>query len=232
MSEIAKSGFKAERILASQLSVRAAFEKFFGKSIRNIEVIPGSKKTDNRVDFVDETSTRLQLKNYNTAEIYKGHAHQINRRSLVACPPQWIGMLSHICLARPKSKGRMKGKSRTEFYSPFIIPSAEDSKALISDVLLGKEAEFVPEYMVLSNMKDGVIENLWIESMHDFLEICSNAVYEMPQESSTGTSVYICPEISVQRKGGDGGKPSADDIQFKFNLSADIISRHKFVKII
>jgi len=232
MSEIAKSGFKAERLLASQLSVRAAFESYFGKTIASIAVIPGSKKTDNRIDFVDRTSLRLQLKNYNTAEIHKGHAHQINRRALRSCPPQWIGMLSHICLARPKTKGRMKGKSRIEFYSPFIIPSAEDSKALISDVLLGKEADFVPEYMVLSNMKDGVIENLWIEPMQDFLAVCNAAVYDVPQESSTGTSVYICPEISVQRKGGDGGKPSADDIQFKFNLSADIMSRHKFVKIL
>jgi len=230
MSEIAKSGFKAERVVANQPTVKAAFETYFGKTITSIQVIPGSKKTDNRINFTDGT-VNIQLKNYNTPTIHEGNAHQINRRPLSKCSAEWIGILSHICLARPKARGRMKGTSRKEFYSPFIMPTAEDSKALISDVLLGSESEFAPDYMVLSYIKDTTV-NLWIESMEDFIAACHSAVYETPQESSTGTSLYLCPEISVQRKGGDGGKPKADDIQFKFNLNADIMSRHKFVKIL
>ena len=230
MSQTAKSGFQAERVVANHPAVKAAFENYFGKLIKSIDVIPGSKKTDNRINFEDGT-VNLQLKNYNTPTIHEGHAHQINRRPLSKCANEWIGILSHICLARPKARGRMKGTSRREFYSPFIMPTAEDSKALISDVLLGSDPEFAPEFMVLSYMKD-TIEALWIESMEDFIAACHSAVYETPKESSTGTSLYLCPEISVQRKGGDGGKPSANDIQFKFNLNADIMSRHKFVKIL
>jgi hypothetical protein len=112
------------------------------------------------------------------------------------------------------------------------MPTAEDSKALLRDVVLGKEAVFAPEYMVLSYSKDGVIGGLWIENMNEFLDACGSATYDVPQESSKGTSVFICPEVSIQRKGGDGGKPSANDIQFKFNLNAAILARHKFVKII
>jgi hypothetical protein len=232
MSEIAKAGFQAEKSLATQLNVKEALETYFAKPISTISVIPGSKKTDNRIDFVDGSNTNIQLKNYNTATIHEGRAHQLNRRPLSKCPPEWIGILSHICLGRSKSKGRMKGVCNMEFYSPFIMPTVEDSKALVSDVLLGKEAVFAPDYMVLSYMKDGVIEGLWIETMAQFISICHAAMYEIPQESTKGTSVFICPEVSIQRKGGDGGKPSANDIQFKFNLNKEILARHSFVKII
>jgi hypothetical protein len=232
MSEIAKAGFQAEKSLATQSSVKTALETYFAKPISSIGVIPGSKKTDNRIDFVDGSNTNIQLKNYNTEKIHEGRAHQLNRRPLSKCPPEWVGILSHICLGRSKSKGRMKGVCNKEFYSPFIMPTAEDSKALLRDVLLGKEAVFAPDYIILSYMKNGVIEGLWIEPMPQFIGTCHAAMYEIPQESSKGTSVFICPEVSIQRKGGDGGKPSANDIQFKFNLNKEILSRHGFVKII
>lgn len=230
MSAIARAGFQAERVFAFQPTIKAALETYFGKAISTITVIPGSKKTDNRIDFVDGTNTNIQLKNYNTATIDEGRAHQLNRRPLSKCPPEWIGLLSHICLGRSKTKGRMKGVCNKEFYSPFIMPTAEDSKALLRDVVLGKE--YSPDYMVLSYMKDGVIEGLWIESMPAFLDVCFSGMYPVPEESSKGTSVFICPEVSIQRKGGDGGKPSANDIQFKFNLNKEILARHNFVKII
>jgi hypothetical protein len=232
MSEIAKAGFQAERAFALQANVKDALENYFDKEIWSIDVIPGSKKTDNRINFRDGSATNIQLKNYNTEKIHEGRAHQLNRRPLAKCPPEWIGLLSHICLGRSKSRGRMKGVCRSEFYSPFIMPTAEDSKALLREVVLGKEAVYAPEYMVLSYSKDGVIEGLWAENISDFLDKCGSAMYEIPQESSKGTSVYICPEVSIQRKGGDGGKPSANDIQFKFNLSAEIMGRHQFLKII
>jgi hypothetical protein len=96
---------------------------------------------------------------------------------------------------------------------------------------LGSEDEYKPDYMVLTYMNN-VIENVWIESMEHFLATCDSAVYETPQESSSGTSVFLCPEVSVQRKGGDKGAESANDIQFKFNLSTEIMGRHKFQKIL
>jgi len=232
MSEIAKAGFQAERAFASQANVKDALEKYFDKPIASIDVIPGSKKTDNKINFRDGSAINIQLKNYNTATIHEGRAHQLNRRPLSKCPPEWIGLLSHICLGRSKSKGRMKGVCNKEFYSPFIMPTAEDSKALLRDVVLGKEPVFAPEYMVLSYSKDGIIQGLWAENISDFLDACGSATYGIPQESSKGTSVYICPEVSIQRKGGDGGKPSANDIQFKFNLNKDILARHEFLKII
>lgn len=232
MSAIAKAGFQAERAFALQASVKTALENYFDKEIWTIDVIPGSKKTDNKITFRDGSATNIQLKNYNTATIHEGRAHQLNRRPLSKCPPEWIGILSHICLGRSKSKGRMKGVCNKEFYSPFIMPTAEDSKALLRDVVLGKEAVYAPEYMFLSYSKDGVIEGLWAENISEFLDACGSATYDVPQESSKGTSVFICPEVSIQRKGGDGGRPSANDIQFKFNLNKEIMDRHKFLKIV
>ena len=121
---------------------------------------------------------------------------------------------------------------KKEFYSPFITPSAEDSKELIRMATLGSEDEYKPDYIILTYMNNSVIENIWIESMADFLAACDSVVYETPQESSSGTSIFLCPEVSVQRKGGDNGAESANDIQFKFNLSAEIMARHKFQKVL
>jgi hypothetical protein len=227
----AADGFKAERMFSSQENIKRVLEGYFGKSIKSIEVIPGRKKTDARIHFT-EGSCNIQIKNYKTANIEKGNAHQLNRRPLGKCPPLWQGYLGHICLGRSKNRGRCKGLVKKEFYSPFITPSAEDSKELIRMASLGSENEYKPDYIVLTYMTNSVIENIWIESMEHFLATCDSAVYETPQESSSGTSVFLCPEVSVQGKGGDKGAESANDIQFKFNLSAEIMGRHKFQKIL
>jgi hypothetical protein len=227
----AADGFKAEKVFSSQENVRTVLEGYFGKGIKEFEVIPGRKKTDVRIHLASG-SYNIQIKNYNTATIEKGRAHQLNRRPLGKCPPLWQGYLGHICLGRSKNRGRCKGLVKKEFYSPFITPSAEDSKELIRMATMGSEDCYKPDYIVLTYMRNSLIENVWIESMADFLAACDSVVYETPQESSTGTSVFLCPEVSVQRKGGDKGAESANDIQFKFNLSAEIMARHNFQKIL
>lgn len=228
----AADGFKAEKVFSSQENIQLVLEGYFGKGIKAKEVIPGRKKTDVRIHFTDGNRCNIQIKNYNTADIEKGRAHQLNRRPLGKCPPLWQGYLGHICLGRSKNRGRCKGIVKKEFYSPFITPSAEDSKELIRMATLGSEDEYKPDYIILTYMNNSVIENIWIESMADFLAACDSVVYETPQESSSGTSIFLCPEVSVQRKGGDKGAESANDIQFKFNLSAEIMARHKFHKVL
>ena len=108
----------------------------------------------------------------------------------------------------------------------------EDSKALARLVLLGDEPEWAPDYMILTVMQSGVITGLWMESMDSFFESVDKSMYEEPQLGKEGTSLFLCPEISMQRKGGDGGKPTADQIQFKLYFDKDTMTRHSYSKLI
>ena len=172
------------------------------------------------------------MKNFTDANQAKWPFHQINRRWLKDLPPVFQGIASHICLAQPKNRGRLKGLTRQNFLSPYVTPMKEDSKALARLVLLGDEPEWAPDYMILTVMESGVITGVWIETMDSFFESVNKSIYEEPQLGKEGTSLFLCPEISMQRKGGDGGKPTADQIQFKLYFDAESMSRHSYVKLI
>jgi len=230
-SEAAKAGFSAERVLAKQENVKDKLEKKFRKEIKSIDVISG-KKSDVVIHFTNGSSAKAQVKNFTEANQAKWPFHQTNRRWLKDLPPIFQGIASHVCLAQPKNRGRLKGLTRQPFLSPYVTPMKEDSKALARLVLLGDEPEWAPDYMILTVMQSGVITGLWIESMTAFFESVDKSMYDEPQLGKEGTSLFLCPEISMQRKGGDGGKPTADQIQFKLYFDKDTMTRHSYAKLI
>lgn len=229
----AADGFKAERVLATQPNVKVALGAYFGKQIAEIQVISG-KKSDVVVHFVDGTKTTAQIKNFTNPNMAKWPFHQTNRRWLKDLPAEFQGIASHICLGQPKNRGRLKGLTRQEFLSPYVLPVAEDSKNLARLILLGPEGEvdWAPRHMILTVMTDGVIRRLWAEPMSSFLAAVDSAMYPTPQLGEEGTSLFLCPEISIQRKGGDKGAASADQIQFKLYFDAATMARHNYVELL
>ena len=226
----AADGFKAERVLATQLNVKVALGAYFGKPITEIQVISG-KKSDVIVHFVDGTKAMAQIKNFTNPNMAKWPFHQTNRRWLKDLPAEFQGIASHICLGQPKNRGRLKGLTRKEFLSPYVLPVAEDSKNLARLILLGTEVDWAPEYMILTVMTGGVIQRLWVEPMPSFMAAVDSAMYPTPQLGKEETSLFICPEISMQRKGGDKGAASADQIQFKLYFDAATMARHNYTEL-
>jgi hypothetical protein len=226
----ASDGFKAERVLATQPNVKEALGSYFGKHIAEIQVISG-KKSDVVVYFDDCTKTTAQIKNFTNPNMAKWPFHQTNRRWLKDLPPEFQGIASHICLGQPKNRGRLKGLTRQEFLSPYILPTAVDSKNLARLILLGTEVDWAPQHMILTVMTDGKIQRLWAEPMVSFMAAVDSAMYPTPQLGEEGTSLFICPEISMQRKGGDKGAASADQIQFKLYFDAATMARHNYTEL-
>jgi len=226
----AADGFKAERVLATQPNVKVALGAYFGKHIMEIQVISG-KKSDVIVHFADGSKTTAQIKNFTNPNMAKWPFHQTNRRWLKDLPPEFQGIASHVCLGQPKNRGRLKGLTRKEFLSPYVTPTAEDSKRLARLILLGNEEDWAPQHMILTVMTGGVIQRLWIEPMDSFLGAVDSVTYPTPQLGEEGTSLFICPEISMQRKGGDKGKPSADQMQFKLYFDAETMARHHYAEL-
>lgn len=228
----AANGFKAERVLASQDNVKAALETYYKKSIKDIWIISG-KKSDVVIHFADGSKTTAQIKNFTNPNMAKWPFHQTNRRWLKDLPAEFQGIASHICLGQPKNRGRLKGLTRKEFLLPYVLPTAEDSKNLARLILLGSvgEADWAPEYMILTVMTGGVIQRLWIEPMASFMAAVDSAIYPTPQNGEEGTSLFLCPEISMQRKGGDKGAASADQIQFKLYFDTATMARHQYEEL-
>ena len=227
----AADGFKAERVLATQTNVKIALGGYFGKEIHEIQVISG-KKSDVVICFMDGTKTMAQIKNFTNPNMAKWPFHQTNRRWLKDLPPEYQGIASHICLGQPKNRGRLKGLTRQEFLSPYILPTAEDSMNLARLILLGTEIDWAPRHMILTVMTDGIIQRLWAEPMQSFIAAVDSAMYPTPELGEEGTSLFLCPEISMQRKGGDKGAPSADQIQFKLYFDAATMARHHYIELL
>lgn len=227
----AADGFKAERVLATQTNVKIALGGYFGKEIHEIQVISG-KKSDVVICFMDGTKTMAQIKNFTNPNMAKWPFHQTNRRWLKDLPPEYQGIASHICLGQPKNRGRLKGLTRQEFLSPYILPTSEDSKNLARLILLGSEIDWAPRHMILTVMTDGIIQRLWAEPMQSFMAAVDSAMYPTPELGEEGTSLFLCPEISMQRKGGDKGAPSADQIQFKLYFDGATIARHNYQELL
>ena len=227
----AANGYKAEKILAQQPNVKNALSDYFGKNIHEIQVISG-QKSDVVIIFEDCSKITCQIKNFTNPNMAKWPFHQTNRRWVKDLPAEFQGIASHVCLGQPKNRGRLKGLTRKEFLSPYILPTAEDSKRLARLVLLGTDANWAPQFMILTVMTGGVIQRLWIEPMTQFFEAVDSAMYSEPELGEEGTSLFLCPEISMQRKGGDKGAPSADQIQFKLYFDESSMSRHKYVELI
>jgi hypothetical protein len=226
----ASDGFKAERVLATQPNVKEALGSYFGKHIAEIQVISG-KKSDVVVYFDDCTKTTAQIKNFTNPNMAKWPFHQTNRRWLKDLPPEFQGIASHICLGQPKNRGRLKGLTRQEFLSPYVLPTAVDSKNLARLILLGTEVDWAPQHMILTVMTDGKIQRLWAEPMVSFMAAVDSAMYPTPQLGEEETSLFLCPEISMQRKGGDKGAASADQIQFKLYFDGETIARHNYQEL-
>jgi hypothetical protein len=217
----AADGFRAEHIFCTQASVKSALENRF-KPIKDIRVI-SQEKSDVVITFDDNTEMRAQLKNFSGDALT---SHQTNRRSLAELPAAWQGIASHVCLGQPKSRGRMKGVARQEFLTPHVAPSVEDGKELVRLVLLGDDPAWAPHFLILTWTSGGVITKLAIKPMDEYLACVDAAIYSTPEIRPT--TVAICPEITMQRKGGDKGGASADDLQFKLNFSKDVMDRQKF----
>ena len=221
-AKAASDGFGAEHLFCTQDNVKLKLEEHFKRKIKSLRVI-SQEKSDVVIAFEDDTEVRAQLKNFSGETLT---SHQTNRRPLSDLPAAWQGIASHVCLAQPKSRGRMKGVARQEFLTPCVTPSVEDSKDLARLVLLGSDPAWAPHLLILTWTNGGAITKFSIKPMDEYLACVDAALYPTPEIRPT--TVSICPEIAMQRKGGDKGGASADDLQFKLNFSKDVMERQKF----
>ena len=194
-SRVAKSGTQAEKNMCSNPEVKRLLEGYFKKEIKTISEIPGRKKSDNLVTFIDGSTAKLQLK----TGIGNGRGWSVDRRPLVKLSLNDEGktLVGNVCLKQ--------GPER---------PVAMKSDNLIDTLLCGDEKDTIPTHFVHSIFdKDNILKRLDIGDANDVITLLKEESYAelLPKR----TCVHLSPHLYLQRKGGGSKDHRPDHIQLK-----------------
>jgi len=201
MSQIAKSGYRAEDLLCvSTHALSALGSQYFGKKIVKCEKVPGHKKSDNILTFDDGSKTRAQLKNGTGG----GRGWSFDRRSVDDIPgsDELKDLLKNVCL---KAGGERKS-----------VPLVKD---IISKLLLGDDESTRPEHFIHTTIQDGQITSVTACSASVFVDTILKGAFE--NLNAKRTCVHFTPLIYLQRKGGGSKDHSPSDIQAKLRSMPD-----------
>ena len=192
----AKNGNKAEQKLCDIPQIKQCLESYFGKPIQTISKVPGRKKSDNLVTFMDGTSIQLQNKDGKG----NGRGWSADRRSVEKMPVEELGkaLLSNVCLKKSTERP--------------VVPL---SPTLIADLLLGSDNQYKPTHFThtVFDKESGDLLHLSISPAETILGKLQEQAYKelVPKK----TCVHISPLLYLQRKGGGSKDHAPDDIQLK-----------------
>ncbi len=216
-SQIAKSGFKAETMMTTQSNIIPALEQYFGKQIKpnGITKVEGRSKSDNKIEFTDDTHSMFQLKNTamkanGTANV-KSRGFSIDRRDVDKIDPESPELtetLMSVCL-RDTTKERK-------------TVSKDVSEKIVKRNILGSEPTTEPDYFIKteSDRNTGEILRLSIATKDVFVGKLVSLLHDTV--ISKKTCVHLSPNIYLQRKGGTKGEKKPNQIQTKMVLTQDI----------
>lgn len=252
-SETAKSGFHYETLLAEAISntetdlSRSVLLKLglVLSDIKNVKVeVPRSRyKTDLVIAITLQDDSIVTKK----LSIKKSQANfnQLDRRSSEKMKKEFsltedeFRLLKFFCgdskppeysESKTKSHKRMFITEFTEIDQKVLLEMFEKIKiAYITSAFKGNRPEHEPDYMVTISTKKGdntlSLDMIHISKMEDAI---NTYLGDASVSISKKGSIKI-GELTVQRKGGDGGKESANDIQVKVRPSL-ILEKKKISK--
>lgn len=219
-SQIAKSGFNAEKMMTKQENIKVSLEAYFEKPIKTITKMdcrPHPNKSDIKIEFDDGTSYSAQVKNISTATAtatatkMNGRGFSIDRRDVdKICPesPELTETLKAVCL-RDKTNERR------------IVDKITGEKVLLQNIL-GIEESTQPHYFIKteSDRVTSEIRKMDICPREVFTGKLVDTLYETA--ISKKTCVHLSPNIYLQRKGGTKGEKRPNQIQTKMRITPDV----------
>nr|WP_206731968.1 type II restriction endonuclease [Arcobacter cloacae] len=236
-SQTAKDGFKNEHFVVNEFNnweksdlAKAWLEKM-NYSLEDIESVRASKITGSfKADVQVEIKIEIKLKSLVDIQNLqvklvsnpKGF-NQIDKRWLSSYREMWdipdnvYMLLQHFTgelppkISNPQDKRRMFLTEFTSDEQKIILKFFNDNKTMIvSDILKGR-GSFAAEWMLVI-LKIGTNLNWALEPINYVLNYFGNGDVLMTPRGSISIG-----NITVQRKGGDGGRATANMLQFKIN---------------
>ena len=198
---IAKTGFRAEEFICSQVDIKHSLETYFQLCIKEIKRVHG-KKYDIIIEFINGTYVTIQNKNGGN-----GRGWSVDRRKVDKFEESLTILLKTLCLKKGTEKPTL---------------SEDSSKHVIRMCMFGINE--YPNYFthsILDKQTEKII-SLYICKTDELMNCINHEVYNtmVPKR----TCVHLSPNIYLQRKGGGKKDTRPDDIQMKFKLTDKVKS--------
>lgn len=227
-SEIAKSGFKAEEIFRTNISIKISLEKFFKKTINKIIKAPHSRKYDNIIIFNDGTQLNIQNK-----KIIRlgGRGDSFDRRHIkdTFTNPFIRKYLTLLTLIRPSKRTTYMTNNQKKDFISLCNNNVDDIKKYIKKTLIGRQNNKNHYWCILKTDKKLSTFNLYIMKTTDFYNFIENSIDVDIKLKKNGTCLHISKYIALQRKGGGKTDHSPNHIQAKLKITQDLLDKYELI---
>lgn len=231
-SQTAKGGFNEEKLVCDDFATNpdlgANFCELFGiepkGTILGFSTLPGTSKTD---CISSCSNIRLQVKKGK-----KGQSGQVDRHwvdsvvDMLPCLMPIRSMLKGMCEYNlmpdgtvDKTSGRKKLTLQNytqDELDGFVNVLNDNRRKIAETILMGTDEERKPTHMAYVSYENAKRRSLKIWRMTDIVD---SFVRHPISISSSGTTFKMGDALSFQRKGGDGGKRTSNQIQAKITPS-------------
>jgi len=245
-STTAKNGFKNEDFIVAEFNnwqdseLAQLWLQAMSYDLTDIESVKatkvkGSYKADIQVEIKIEIKLKslIDIQNLQVKLVSnpKGF-NQVDKRWLKSYDELWnipddvFELLQYFTgekppkIAHPRDKRRMFADEFSQDEQQLLLKFLNDNKTLIVNDILKGRGKFSAEWMlVILKLKDAENINWALESINKVLNHFGNG-----EISITPRGSFKIGNITMQRKGGDNGRETANMLQFKIN-PAELISK-------
>ena len=227
-SKTAKNGYKEEDKICEDLNVndeiREAFSDMLPDDYDFCRKIPGTGKVD---VMSDDKKIRAQVKKYKIGQFQQIDRHWID--NIIRTIPNLKDieeMLKKWCEIPLKSNGTHINKSQKRVLlskknynrrelSNFIRKLNISKKEILDYIFYGTE-EIKPEYLIGVEYEGDKRKQIVMYNINDIIDDLNKKSFQISKSNSV---INLGNYLTIQRKGGDGGKKSSNQIQFKIIIS-------------
>lgn len=229
-SQTAKNGYKEEELVCKDLNnsiIKEAFASMLGNNYNECNRITGNHKCDIQSD---NKILRGQIKKYKKGQFQQLDRHWVS--SLIKNIPELnevSQILKDLCERPLLSNGTHVDKEKNikklcnSNYSQEILDNLlnllnKHKKQILEYAFYGSNLEIKPEYLFGVEYEKTKRNKIIVFKIEDIIKCLEKLKFEIsPKE----TVIKLGPKgtISLQRKGGDSGKKSSNQLQIKLILS-------------
>lgn len=230
-SNTAKNGYKEENLICNDLNtntdIKKSFNDFIGNEYNNCVKLNGNNKCD---ILSENKNLTAQVKKYKKNQFQQLDRHWID--DLIKCIPELeknSKMLKNLCeypllpngthIDKNKSikKICLTNYSKSEINN-FIDNMNKNKNKILNYAFFGTNQEIQPEFLFGVEYVDNKRYKIVLFKIIDVI----NYLKKLDFKISTKKTVIVLGDdniISMQRKGGDKGKKSSNQLQIKIIIS-------------
>lgn len=228
-SNIAKNGYREEELICNDFNNNKLLinelKKYINKDIGVFKKINGNHK----IDISDTYQNTFQIKKYKNKQFGQIDRHWIN--DIVKFIPglkciqniltDWCEIPLQNCgkiIDKEKQRKLLSTKYYTQEELDYLINVLDKNKVqILNFIFKGSNNDYTPTYICGIEYNNNIRTKIIIYKIDDIIEYLSKEKFFI---KSRKTVIGLGSCISLQRKGGDGGKKSSNQLQFKLIFSS------------